>query len=111
MALGLMMPGVALANGGLATSAEIEAAILSHDIVYDGIGWERHEPNGRVLLRSSEAPNGRTSVGEWRVANDLRCVRWARAMEWACYGVLIEGDTLQFIDAMGNSSTGRLVPR
>ncbi|MBF9060504.1 hypothetical protein HKCCSP123_15075 [Rhodobacterales bacterium HKCCSP123] len=111
LALVLAAPGAASANGGLATGAEIEAAILANDIVYDGIGMERHEPGGRILSRSSEAPVGRTSVGEWRVENDLRCVRWTPTMDWACYGALIEGDTLRFIDGMGNVSTGRLVPR
>lgn len=111
LALVLGAPGAALANGGLATSAEIEAAILANDIVFDGIGWERHEAGGRILSRSNEAPDGRTSVGEWRVENDLRCVRWTREMDWACYGVVIEGDMLRFIDGMGNTSTGRLVPR
>lgn len=110
-ALAALLPGAALAEARAMSGAEIAAALLAHDVVYEQIGWERHEANGRLVSRSVEGPFGRTSVGEWRVEGDARCLRWNRAMDWVCYRVTIEGDTLRFIDAMGNVSTGRLVPR
>jgi hypothetical protein len=42
---------------------------------------------------------------------DRRCLRWTRAMDWACYDVTIAGDRVRFTDALGNVSAGRLVPR
>lgn len=117
MALGLGSAGAgaALANGGAVDASgagpAIRAALLAHDVIYPGIGWERHEPNGRILLRSVEGPYGRTSVGEWRMEGALRCLRWTRAAAWVCYRVEIEGETLRFIDPMGNVSAGRLAPR
>jgi len=110
-ALAVLVPGAALANGAAITGEEIAAALVANDVVYDQIGWERHLENGRLVSRSLESPFGQTSVGEWRIEGDARCLRWTRAMDWACYRVEIEGDTLRFIDEMGNVSAGRLEPR
>ncbi|WP_284265735.1 hypothetical protein [Roseicyclus amphidinii] len=123
LGLGSAAAGAALANGGAVDASgagpeaiaesgpAIRAALLAHDVIYPGIGWERHEPNGRILSRSLEGPYGRTSVGEWRMEGALRCLRWTRAAAWVCYRVEIEGETLRFIDPLGNVSAGRLQPR
>ena len=110
-ALAALMPGALLANGPAPTGADIAAALTTHDVIYDGFGWERHLGNGRLVSRSVEAPFGQTSVGEWRMEGNTRCLRWSRAMGWACYRVEIEGETLRFVDELGNTVTGRLVPR
>lgn len=91
---------------------DLGALLITHDVVYDGIAWERHEANGRLLLRSTEGPFGRTSVGDWRIEAGARCLRWTRAAEWECYAVALDGDgTITFTDGAGNASTGQLVAR
>ena len=107
----LLVPGAALANGDALTGDEIAAVLTGHDIVYGDVGWERHEADGRLLSRSTESRAGETSVGQWSVRGARRCLRWSDAMGWVCYDVEGEGDRLRFTDEMGNTSTGRLVPR
>jgi len=105
-----MLPTLALAEEPEA----IRAVLVAHDIDYDGIVWERHEDNGVLLVRSSEGPFARTSLGEWQMEGEARCLRWTRAMAWECYGVTFEGEPparARFEDSFGNVSTGRLLPR
>jgi hypothetical protein len=109
--LALLVPGAALGNGDAPTGDEIAAALTGHDIVYGDVGWERHEADGRLLSRSTESRSGETSVGQWSMQGARRCLRWSDATDWVCYEVEIAGDRLRFIDEMGNTSTGRLVPR
>ena len=91
---------------------DLARLLVTHDVVYNGIAWERHEPNGRILQRSTEGPFGRTSVGEWRIEEGARCLRWTRAAAWECYAVIRDGaDGITFTDGAGNASTGQLVPR
>jgi hypothetical protein len=91
---------------------DLARLLARHDVIYNGIAWERHEPNGRILLRSTEGPYGRTSVGEWRIEDGARCLRWTRAMAWECYTVMLDGaGGITFTDTSGNVSTGRLVAR
>lgn len=86
--------------------------LIAHDVVYDGIGWERHAANGRLVLRLEEGPFASTSLGEWRVEGEARCLRWTRAMDWECYAVTLDGaGGIAFTDAFGNVSAGRLVAR
>lgn len=109
---GALVPASALAEGDALTGEAIAATLIAHDIVYGDIAWERHAANGLLLYRSSEGPFARTSLGEWRVVDDTRCLRWTRAMAWECYAVALEGeDGIRFTDPMGNVSAGRLVPR
>jgi hypothetical protein len=109
---GALAPSVALAEGVALTGEAIAETLIAHDIVYGDIAWERHAANGLLLYRSSEGPFARTSLGEWRVVDDSRCLRWTRAMDWECYAVAVEGaDGIRFTDPFGNVSAGRLVPR
>lgn len=110
--------GAALAAGPAAAdwravpAGEIAALLLSHDVVYGDLAWERHAADGALLYRSTEGPLGRTSVGEWRLEQDARCLRWNRAVPFECYRVERDGaDGIRFVDEWGNASTGRLVPR
>lgn len=91
---------------------DLGALLITHDVVYNGIAWERHEANGRLLLRSTEGPFGRTSLGEWRIEAGARCLRWTRAADWECYAVTLDDDgTITFTDSAGNASSGLLVAR
>ncbi len=111
-ALACVLAGPALAQGE--AQGAIRAVLVAHDIDYDGVAWERHEDNGMLLVRSSEGPFARTSLGEWHMEGGARCLRWTRAMDWECYGVTLDGDPpeeIRFEDAAGNVSIGLLVPR
>jgi hypothetical protein len=109
---GAVAPAPALAEWATLTGEAIAATLIAHDIVYGDIAWERHAANGILLYRSSEGPFARTSLGEWRVVDDTRCLRWTRAMAWECYTVEVEDeDGIRFTDPFGNVSAGRLVPR
>jgi hypothetical protein len=102
----------ALADWRVLDGAEIAAVLTTHDVIFDGVAWERHLANGRVLVRGLEGPAGRTSIGTWTVQGDARCLRWTRAQPWECYSV--EGDGaagIRYTDTWRNVSTGRLAPR
>lgn len=106
----VLLPAPVPAQEGADTA--LATMLVTHDVIYGEIAWERHEPNGRLLLRSAEGTYGRTSVGEWRIADGARCLRWTRAMPWACYTVEInDAGRIRFTDPQGNVSIGRLVPR
>lgn len=92
--------------------SDLAAILVSHDIVYDGVAWERHAASGRIILRSLEDPDGTTSLGEWQIVEGARCLRWRPAMDWECYAVELDGaGGITMTDALGNAITGRLVPR
>ena len=91
---------------------DLAAILVAHDVVYDDIVWERHAASGRLLQRGFEGPTGVTSLGEWRVEDGARCLRWTRAMDWECYAVTLDGTGgITFTDAAGQSVSGRLVAR
>lgn len=105
-----LAPGPSAAQSGQAP--DLAAILVGHDIIYDGAAWERHVASGRLVLRSLEGPSGVTSLGEWRIENGARCLRWNSATEWECYAVALDGSWgITFTDALGNAVTGRLVPR
>lgn len=108
----LLAGGAARAQDAAPGDDALAALLIAHDVVYAGIAWERHEANGALLYRSAEGPVARTSLGQWRIEDGRRCLRWTRAMPWACYVVAREGaGRILFTDAEGNVSTGRLVSR
>ena len=93
-------------------AVDLASILVAHDIIYDGAAWERHAASGRIILRSLEGATGGTSLGEWRVEDGARCLRWNRAMEWECYAVALDGaGGITFTDGFGNAVAGRLVPR
>jgi hypothetical protein len=95
-----------------AAADDLATILATHDVIYDGIAWERHSDTGRLVLRSFEGPTGGTSLGEWRIEEGARCLRWTRAMDWECYQVTLDGaGGITFTDTGGNRLTGRLVPR
>jgi hypothetical protein len=94
------------------TGPEIWLVLGGVDVAYGDLAWERHEPRGILLFRTVEGIYGATSIGQWDVQGDARCLRWNRAAEWECYTVETDGaDGIRFTDAFGNVSEGRLVPR
>lgn len=106
--LALLVPGAAQAQD----ATDLFAILTTHDVVYDGIGWERHAANGRLLVELDEDRQARLSFGEWWLRGDARCLRWHRAMEWECYAVTLDGaEGISFTDDFGNVSSGRLVAR
>ncbi|PWK62774.1 hypothetical protein [Roseicyclus mahoneyensis] len=106
--LALLTPGAAWAEG----APDLFAILTTHDVIYDGIGWERHAANGRLMVQMDEDMRSRLSFGEWWLRGDARCLRWHRAMEWECYGVTLDGaDGITFTDDYGNVSSGRLMVR
>ncbi|MDG4648495.1 hypothetical protein P6F26_08555 [Roseibacterium sp. SDUM158017] len=112
VASAILAPAPAMADWRGLYGPEIVAALTAYDVAYDDLAWERHEANGMLLVRSLEGPSGRTSVGEWMVRGDARCLRWNGAGGWECYAVQTDGgDGIRFTDAYGNVSEGRLVTR
>lgn len=94
------------------TGPEIWLVLGGVDVAYGDLAWERHEPDGILLFRTVEGLYGATSIGQWDVQGDTRCLRWNRAAEWECYAVETDGaDGIRFTDGYGNVSEGRLVPR
>jgi hypothetical protein len=110
--LACLLPGPTSAEWRALTGRALEAALISHDVQYGDVAWERHEADGMLLLRSTEGDWGRTSLGVWMLRGDARCLRWNRAMDWECYRVETDGaEGIRFIDGYGNVSEGRLSPR
>jgi hypothetical protein len=106
------MPGPALAEWSSVGAGDLALLLEDRDVRYGDLAWERHESNGILLFRTVEGPFGRTSLGQWRLEGNMRCLRWNRAAEWECYRVEIDGaGGIRFIDAWDNVSEGRLVPR
>ncbi|MDG3042729.1 hypothetical protein [Roseicyclus marinus] len=105
-----LAPGPSAGQSGEAP--DLAAILVGHDIIYVGAAWERHVASGRLVLRSLEGPSGVTSLGEWRVEDGARCLRWNPMMDWECYAVALDGSGgITFTDGFGNAVTGRLVPR
>lgn len=109
-AAAMLAPQAAMAQAQ--AEGDLAAVLVAHDIVYEGQAWVRHAATGRIVLRSLEGPNGATSLGEWRIEQGARCLRWNRAMDWECYTVTLDGEGgITMTDAFGTAVTGRLVPR
>ena len=108
----LLRPGPALADWQRVTGEALMPLLIGLDVVYADVGWDRHEPDGRLLTRTMEGNGGRTRLGQWYVPGDMRCLRWERDAGWDCYIVEVDGEGgVRFTDSRGNHSTGELVER
>lgn len=107
-----LLPTPVLADWQAVEGQALMQLLTGHDIDYEGVGWERHEPDGRLLMRLTEGEAGTTSLGQWYAPGDMRCLRFSNDAGWDCYFVETDGaGGVRFTDSRGNHSTGRLVER
>lgn len=54
---------------------------------------------------------GRDSYGTWAARGDQYCSQWPPANGWACYDVLVDGETLIWVGESGHRSITTLKPK
>ena len=54
---------------------------------------------------------GRDSFGTWAARGDQYCSQWPPANGWACYDVLVDGDTLIWVGESGNRTINTMKPK
>ncbi|MFV2003435.1 MAG: hypothetical protein ACC619_10700 [Paracoccaceae bacterium] len=98
-----------LAAGGAAaqewqpmSGAEIGEMLTDNRLTYDGAVQDFYA-SGRTLYNA-----GRDSWGSWQVRAGQYCSLWPPVDRWDCYDMTRAGDAVQFIDARGNITEGRL---
>ncbi len=54
---------------------------------------------------------GRDSYGTWAARGDQYCSQWPPANGWACYDVLVEGETLIWVGDSGHRTITTMKPK
>lgn len=101
IAIGLIcLSGVARAEP--LDGAGITAALTGRVLQYDGGVVQDFRASGRTLYDA-----GQPSWGYWEVREDTYCSLWPPSDQWECYGVEADGQTVTFIGASGDRTSGR----
>ena len=54
---------------------------------------------------------GRDSYGSWEARGDKYCSQWPPANGWACYDVLVDGETLIWVGDSGHRTINTMKPK
>ncbi len=105
--LGLALLASPVWAGGKLDEAGITAALTARMLAYDDGTTQSFMPDGETVFA---AKGGRQSNGHWRVQAGRYCSVWPPSDHWACYDVMQEGTTVDFVADDGSISAGHLKP-
>ena len=60
---------------------------------------------------TTSTDRGRDSFGAWEARSDQYCSQWPPANGWACYDVLVDGDTLIWVGDSGHRTLNTMKPK